>query len=724
MKKILTLWIWVVLSAWQAKAQSLPVELYQLCYVENDTLSVELLVSNFYDMSSFQMSIDFNNSELEYVESTNFNVLSGFDEGMINVTDDKIRAIWSHPIGETTSLPAYSSIVTFRFALLTSSFSSPVITDDPLFIEFNSGSGVQEVISHLCGEIFAGQVSGQIEERSSDCTVKIADHFNRYILVFTNSNQEQFFCQTDQNGKYSRYLPEGNYEVSILHLTEAYSVCQAPSVQVEAQQSPTVLNIGLVENKRCSHLKLNINAPNLRQCADNRYTVHYENLGSDVAQDAFIQLMLDIDMSIVDSEIPFVDVGNLTYRFDIGDVAAQEEGQFSIDVHLDCDNTIMGETHCIVGRAFPDEQCDSINPAWSGAHVEARAICDGDSVRLVLKNTGTAPMALDRSFIVVEDDISFMKGEYNLNQDQEQGYAFEANGQTWRIVAEQEILHPIEGYSTAVIEGCSQLPGTFSLGYVTQFRENDYEDHTSIICLESTNSINLNDKTAYPKGMGALGLIEPDQILTYTINFQNVGTDTAFNVLIKDSLSEHLDVTTFKVVQASHPYELEWRTQRELLVRFNNINLPDSTTNRDSSHGFFKFEVRVLMAVPLGTEVTNNAEIFFDFNEAVHTSTTLHTLQDIVVTSVHDDDLSRKRIINCYPNPSVEQLILEAPDETYGVFHYELLDNQGRILRAGTFEHDEKHTLSVHHLPAGQFHIRISRDSQLLDHFSIVVMRK
>ncbi|MEP7170039.1 MAG: hypothetical protein ABI855_11765, partial [Bacteroidota bacterium] len=62
-----------------------------------------------------------------------------------------------------------------------------------------------------------------------------------------------------------------------------------------------------------------------------------------------------------------------------------------------------------------------------------------------------------------------------------------------------------------------------------------------------------NDKTVDPAGIGPNHLTLMNEKLKYTIRFQNTGTDTAFKVVIFDTLSAALDINTFEVLNSSHP---------------------------------------------------------------------------------------------------------------------------------------------------------------------------
>ena len=54
---------------------------------------------------------------------------------------------------------------------------------------------------------------------------------------------------------------------------------------------------------------------------------------------------------------------------------------------------------------------------------------------------------------------------------------------------------------------------------------------------------------------------------------------------------------------------------------FLNINLPDSFTNKDGSHGFVTFSIKPLSTLSLGNMIPNTASIYFDYNKAVVTNT-------------------------------------------------------------------------------------------------------
>ena len=68
--------------------------------------------------------------------------------------------------------------------------------------------------------------------------------------------------------------------------------------------------------------------------------------------------------------------------------------------------------------------------------------------------------------------------------------------------------------------------------------------------------------------------------------FQNTGTDTAFTVVIRDTLDIDFDIFSVVSGVSSHSYEFKMYGPRVLEWTFNDINLPDSAANQEGSNGF------------------------------------------------------------------------------------------------------------------------------------------
>ena len=135
-----------------------------------------------------------------------------------------------------------------------------------------------------------------------------------------------------------------------------------------------------------------------------------------------------------------------------------------------------------------------------------------------------------------------------------------------------------------------------------------------------TSSQDPNDKTVDKL---ALDVHAPAgaRELRYTIRFQNTGTDTAFSIVVRDTLSELLDIGTLCKIAASHPLDLRLLPGRILEARFTNVLLPDSTTNERASHGSLSFSIQAVPGITPGIDIYNQAAITFDYNAPVLTDT-------------------------------------------------------------------------------------------------------
>lgn len=116
--------------------------------------------------------------------------------------------------------------------------------------------------------------------------------------------------------------------------------------------------------------------------------------------------------------------------------------------------------------------------------------------------------------------------------------------------------------------------------------------------------------------------IQSGEELIYRIRFQNTGTAPAINVSILDTLSTHLNRSSLRVLDNSHPMDFHLTPQGVLKFIFNNIMLPDSNSNETGSHGHVIFSIKAKNNLFPGAVITNRAGIIFDNQNAVITNST------------------------------------------------------------------------------------------------------
>jgi uncharacterized repeat protein (TIGR01451 family) len=166
--------------------------------------------------------------------------------------------------------------------------------------------------------------------------------------------------------------------------------------------------------------------------------------------------------------------------------------------------------------------------------------------------------------------------------------------------------------------------------------------------------------------------ISPNYIgeyLHYNINFENTGTYPATFVVVKDIIDEtKFDVSTLQVVNASHDMEARV-TGNKVEFYFDDINLA-----ANGGKGNVTFKIKTLESVEVNSSVTQQAEIFFDYNWPIETNEAITTFS-VLNAGVFDKDAS----IKVYPNPAGSTVTVSTESELQ---HIELYDVQGRLLQS------------------------------------------
>jgi uncharacterized repeat protein (TIGR01451 family) len=257
-----------------------------------------------------------------------------------------------------------------------------------------------------------------------------------------------------------------------------------------------------------------------------------------------------------------------------------------------------------------------------------------------------------------------------------------------------------------------QLPGandTDSLhfkSYLDRIDNNLHERKDSVITdQELACAYDPNDKTAKSENTTPDGKFSAKDDILYTIRFQNTGNDTAFTIVIRDTLETDLDITTLEIISASHPYELSLKSHRILEFIFPHILLPDSTTNEPASHGFISYSIKANQNIFANTMITNTAHIYFDSNIGVRTNTTTN---EVVNFSVGTSERQKnKPWIKAYPSPASDEILLQS-DISATTLSYQLLNALGNVVAYGLMSPGELKHVDIRSLPTGVYVIRVN----------------
>jgi len=260
---------------------------------------------------------------------------------------------------------------------------------------------------------------------------------------------------------------------------------------------------------------------------------------------------------------------------------------------------------------------------YDNSHLQLNGWCENDSLFFLIVNEGAGNMKCSSAVKVFIDGEVILVDSVNLGEGEDRLFAFAGDGRTWRLEVAQHPLHRGLSMPSVTLERCGN-DDNWRSGMFSLFEDDDADPVIDEFCSIVNSRFDPNDKTGFPTGVGTSHRIMPNGEMDFVIRFQNTGTDTAYKVVIRDTLSENFDVFSVEQGASSHngyftiagPSVLEWV--------FHNILLPDSTTDLAGSNGFVSFSVRQKPELPDGTILENAASIYFDYNEPVKTNTTSH----------------------------------------------------------------------------------------------------
>jgi uncharacterized repeat protein (TIGR01451 family) len=537
------------------------------------------------------------------------------------------------------------------------------------------------------GTIFTNSLAGKLAyDETNDCTVQANEPGLPGWLLKLESGGLERYGSTDALGNYFfSDVDTGALSLSLFvqnYLWEGCSPAVTAVVPPDSSGYTLPLDVPVRAVGDCPVMTVDLGVPFLRRCFNNTYTVKCCNEGNQTATDAFVEVYLPQHLLLQSASMPYVLTGN-KITFQLGAVEPFGCVNIQMVVLPDCDSTVLGQSMCVSAQVYPDTIC-APPPGWSGALVEVSAACDGDSVRFLIQNTGTAPMNGALDFIIIDDHVMTREGNFNLQPGEMQEEVVHADGSTFRLEAEQEPNAPGAVVPSVAVEGCLTDPDDpFTTGLVLQWPNENGSPFVDRDCHELVAAFDPNDKQAVPRGVFDEHFIKPNTAIDYLIRFQNTGTDTAFTVVLRDTLSPNTDPSSVHMGASSHPYTWNLSGAGILTVTLDNILLPDSNVNEAASHGFIKFHIRQNPDLPDGASIENRAGIYFDFNEPVLTNTVYHTvMRDFLPTvGTHTPEMIRYNTLSIAPNPASAAVWADLRDEKATEGMMTLTDAFGRVVR-------------------------------------------
>jgi fimbrial isopeptide formation D2 family protein len=197
------------------------------------------------------------------------------------------------------------------------------------------------------------------------------------------------------------------------------------------------------------------------------------------------------------------------------------------------------------------------------------------------------------------------------------------------------------------------LGDTICASFIAEIKPGDLDPSNNIY---STCGIVVNSYDPNYKEVSPAYEIDSNATLDYTIHFQNTGNDTAYKVILTDTIDSNLDLSTLNIKGGSHNFSTNVYDNRLLAFTFDQILLPDSGANQLASNGFVSYSIKVKSGTPIGTHISNKAYIFFDTNQPIITNAT----DNVIVAITAINELTIQDEISVYPNPTNDNVTVKS----------------------------------------------------------------
>ncbi|WP_347159501.1 DUF7619 domain-containing protein [Pontibacter chitinilyticus] len=450
------------------------------------------------------------------------------------------------------------------------------------------------------------------------------------------------YASTDEQGNFSFPVAYGSYLITpqLGPYTKVQHNCQESKQVVADGTHQQIQNVdfGYVI-RECSQLTVAIAADRRRRCFRSHTTVTYTNEGTVDESNVKIKVIYPRYVVPISSQMPWVSRLDSALIFDVGTLKAGERKSFVITDSTVCGiEGIRGLSQCVQAFITPKSTCDAPSPDWSKASVVVVSSFRNQekTAAFTIANQGAGNMSDSTTYRLYANAALIKRGKVMLAQGASKTLELPMQAVTYRLEADQVLDHPGNSRPTVSLQPPVMPLGTQEVTLpipIDAFYQDDADAEVASSCLPITDSYDPNDKQVSPQGVTSKRYVKAEDELTYMVRFQNTGTDEAYNVVVEDTISEYLDISTLRVGSASHPYTYSISGKGKPLLRFTfkDIHLPDNKTNEPASHGYITFTIAQHAGNPKGTVIRNTAYNYFDYNSAVATNEVVNVVGDTVL---------------------------------------------------------------------------------------------
>ena len=446
------------------------------------------------------------------------------------------------------------------------------------------------------------------------------------------------------------------------------------------------------------------------------YQLNFQNNAFDTAYNAYIEI--ELDMSTIDSIVSpyaFSQIGNIL-KFNLGHIKPFGYGAISYSIKLKT-SVVIGSSQCHRAKVFPHCRLYPSN-GYDGSDIKASVKCLGNNtIELELENAGSQNQTQRGKLAIYQDESLRKQDSFKMDKGTSSKFQYQLDdNKVFTAEVYSANGHPVTPILIRHQDLCANKRPIISNNPVVNFYRHDEAKEYEESCRIVQGSYDPNVKSVQPSGFLSEHYTANGTELKYRIDFQNTGTDTAFRVVLIDTLSPLLNIATFMPGVSSHPYSIEFGGRGVKFI-FDPIALVDSFKNEPLSHGYVHFKIKPIQGLRQKTKIENRADIYFDYNSPVRTNTVFNTIFDTIQiyvpkggSAITEND---KTSVIVFPNPTTDKFFIQMSEPVKDL-SIEIYDMQGRLIKTVSSPNNQTIEVSAEGMNKGIYHIRCMSGEKLV----------
>ncbi|BCY29238.1 T9SS type A sorting domain-containing protein [Flavobacterium okayamense] len=318
--------------------------------------------------------------------------------------------------------------------------------------------------------------------------------------------------------------------------------------------------------------------------------------------------------------------------------------------------------------------------------------------RIIYKNIGNQVENGEVTFAYQEDVLDFISSSSPSNS---QSTSFNTTTLSWNytnlLPFETRIIDVVLNVNSptetpAVNNG--DVLGIFSEISTTNTDE-DLSNNSSSLRQIVVGSYDPNDKTCVEGESVDISMV--GEYVHYVIRFENTGTYSAENIVVKDMIdTSKFDLSTLVPLHGSHEFYTRIKDNKVEFI-FENINLDFNDATND---GYVAFKIRTLPTLTVGDTFSNDANIYFDYNFPITTNEYVTTINNLL----SNQDFPFENEFVLYPNPTKKTLNISTKNQAE-IKSAEVYNMVGQIVIAIP---NSTKTIDISNLEAGTYFVKVN----------------